>query len=75
MIAEKCRCSWDPDGKSSSFDEQEVAEEPRLVRRNDPESLYSLSLEKGLDLVERLRYGRCMLHNLLHTVCQRHLQD
>jgi hypothetical protein len=55
MTAKKCGCSWDPDGKSSFFDEQEAAEEPLLVRKNDPESLCSLSLEMELDVVERLQ--------------------
>ena len=56
MTAKKCGCSWDPDGKSSFFDEQEVAEEPRLVRKNDPKSLCSLSLEMELDVVEQFQY-------------------
>jgi len=55
MIAKKYGFSWDPDRVSSFFDE-EVAEEPRPVRKNDPESLCSLSFEIELDVVERLQY-------------------
>jgi hypothetical protein len=55
MTAKECGCSWDPNGKSSFSDEQVVAEEPRPVRKNDPESLCSLSLEMKLDVVERLQ--------------------
>ena len=73
MTAKKSGCSWDLDCKSSFFDEQEVAEEPLPVRKNDPESLCSLSLEMELDVVERLQYyGRCTLHTRLHIVCQCH---
>ena len=71
MTAKKCGCSWGPDGKSSFFDEQEVAEEPQPVQRNDPESLYSLSFEMELEMAERLRYyGRYTLHTRLHIVYQ-----
>ena len=56
MIAKKCGCSWDPDRVSSFFDEKEVAEEPRPVRKNDPEILCSLSLEMESDVVEQLQY-------------------
>jgi hypothetical protein len=44
MTAKKNVRSLDPDRKSSVFDEKEVAEEPRPVRKNDPESLCFLSL-------------------------------
>jgi len=56
MTAKKCGCSCDPDCKSSFFDEQEVAEELPPVRKNDPESLCSLSPEMELVAVERLQY-------------------
>jgi len=55
MTAKRCGCSWDPDGKSSFFDEQEAAEEPLLVQKNDPEILCSLSLGMELDVIERLQ--------------------
>lgn len=70
MTAKKCGCSWDPDGKSSFFDEQEVVEEPQPVQKNCPESLYSLSLALKLDMVELQCYGRYTLHTRLHTVFQ-----
>jgi len=54
MTAKKCGYSWDPD--RSIVDEQEVEEEPRPVRKNDPESLCSLSLEMELDMIEQLQY-------------------
>ena len=56
MTARKCGCSWDPDCKISFFDEQEVVEELPPVRKNDPESLRSLSPEMEFVAVQRLQY-------------------